>query len=67
MVSPSQEDLERLLRAATPTPRGGYVESLERSLELTPRRRGPSLAVVAGIACAIAALAVVIRCRMSRR
>jgi hypothetical protein len=63
VVSQSEEDLERLLRSATPTPRPGYVPELERSLHLRPQPRAPRrlrLAVAgASVAAGLAAVAIV--------
>jgi hypothetical protein len=63
VVSQSEEDVERLLRSATPTPRPGYVQELERSLRLRPQPRASRrlrLALAgAGAAAALAVVAVV--------
>lgn len=63
VVSQSEEDLERLLRNSTPTPRPGYVHELERSLRLRPHRRPARrlrLAIAAsGLAAGLAAVVLV--------
>jgi hypothetical protein len=56
-VPDSEEDLERLLRTARPTPRPGYTSELEGSLAL-PRRRRPTARSRLGIA--VGALAIVV-------
>jgi hypothetical protein len=59
----SEEDLERLLQKARPTPRPGYVGELERSLHLRRRPEAQSRLRLAfagiGLAAALAVAAVV--------
>jgi hypothetical protein len=61
-VDPSQDDLERLLRTARPTPRPGFVRELERTLRpQRPERRRLRLVLAAtGVATALASLVLVL-------
>jgi ferric-dicitrate binding protein FerR (iron transport regulator) len=58
-VPDSDEDLERLLRNARPTPRPGYARELERSLALPRRRNAPARSRLAIAGIVVAALAIV--------